>query len=148
MSRHLLIIAILFGGQFAFGQSSIYGKYRGTGILFDSLRITYQLRLKEDGSYTMQYSRKDSLMAETGKWRHKGGKVKLKPKYSKAEKQYALQRTFVLDIEGDRLIWKKSNPELERDTKKFEKEMSKTVGENVTLVAKSEPLILYKELAV
>src|SRR5215212_3770296 len=119
MSRHILFVAILLSGQFAFGQSFLYGKYRGTGIFFDSLPITYHLNLKQDGSYTMKYPSKDSLMTETGKWRQHDDKIKLKPKYSKAEKQYALQRTFVLNIEGDRLIW-----EPNMNKKKLEKEIS------------------------
>ena len=86
-------------------------------------------------------------MTETGKWRQIGDKIRMKPKYSKAEKKIALQKTFVLDIKNDNLIWKpyKSKRELKRQTKKFEKEMSKIVGEKVTLVNMSEPLILYKE---
>jgi hypothetical protein len=36
MSRHILLIAILLCGQFAFGQNSVYGNYRGAGELFDS----------------------------------------------------------------------------------------------------------------
>lgn len=147
MGRLIPFIAFLLCGQIAFGQTSVYGKYKGSGMLLDTLRITFYLSLNEDGSYAMNSSRKDSLMTETGKWKRNGDNIKLKPKYSKAEKQYALQRTFVLNIEGDRLIWKpyKSRRELERKTKKHEKEMSETVGENVTLVDKSEPLILYKE---
>jgi hypothetical protein len=140
MNRNILFIAIILCGQFAFGQSSVSGKYKGAVMLFDSLSITYQLSLQQGGSYTMSYSRKDSSMTETGKWRQKGDKIKLKPKYSKAEKQNALQRTFVLNIEGDSLVWK---PNLNKQ--KFEKEMSKTVGENVTLIDKSQPIILYKE---
>ena len=140
MSRDILFVAILLCGQFAFGQSSLYGKYRGTGILFDSIRITYDLSLKQDGSYTMKYPRKDSLMTETGKWRRHDHKIKLKPKYSKAEKQYALQRTFVLNIEGDRLIW-----EPNMNKQQLEKKISQNAMEKLTLVDKSEPLILYRE---
>jgi hypothetical protein len=87
----------------------------------------------------MKSSRKDSSITESGKWRLKSDKIKLKPESSKAEKQYALQRTFVLNIEGNSLIWKPNY-----NKRKFEKEMNKAVGENVTLADKSKPLILYK----
>jgi hypothetical protein len=139
MRRNILFIAILLCGQTAFGQNSVYGKYIGTVKLFDSLRITFQLSLRQDGSYTMKSSRKDSSITESGKWRLKSDKIKLKPESSKAEKQYALQRTFVLNIEGNSLIWKPNY-----NKRKFEKEMNKAVGENVTLADKSKPLILYK----
>src|SRR5881398_2741312 len=106
MSKQILFITVLLCGQLAFGQSSAYGKYRSTGLIFDSLRLSFYLSLKQDGSYTMEYLSRDSLMTEFGKWRQKANKIELRPKYSKAEKQYALQRTFVLNIEGDKLIWK------------------------------------------
>ena len=140
MSRHILLITILLCGQFAFGQDTVYGQYRGTGKLFDSLSVTFYLSLKQDGRYTMKSTWKDSLRTETGKWRQKSDKIRLNPKYSKAKKQFALQKTFVLNVESGRLIWM---PNMNK--RKLEKEISKTVGENVTLVDKSEPLILYKE---
>ncbi|SHG05129.1 copper resistance protein NlpE N-terminal domain-containing protein [Flavisolibacter ginsengisoli] len=140
MGRQILFIAILLCGQFAFGQSSVYGKYKGSGMLLDTLIIAFHLDLKQDGNYTMKSSRKDTLVTETGKWQRIGDKIKLKPKYSKAKKKYRPEKTFVLNIEGDSLVWKPNF-----NMRKFEKEMTKNVGEKVTLVDKSEPLVLYKE---
>lgn len=91
----------------------------------------------------MQFPRNDSLATLTGKLRQKGDKIKLKPEYSKADKSYGLERTFVFNIEGDRLIWNSKPIENKR---KVERKMSKVVGEKVIItVISPEPLILNKE---
>jgi hypothetical protein len=139
MRRPILFIFFLLFGQFTFGQSSVYGNYKGSGMLLDTFVVSFELSLKEDGKYTMKSSRKDSLKIETGKWRQKGEKIKLKPQYARAEKQYATQKTFILNIEGDSLVWT-----TKFNKRKFEKEMSKNVGEKATLVDNSKPIVLYK----
>src|SRR5688500_16211785 len=97
LKNHLLSIVFLFGAQSAVGQNSIYGDYKGTQVVVDSIRYTFQLSIKENGRYTMQYPRIDSTVTLIGKWRQKGDKLKLKQQYSKANKSYGLDRTIELN---------------------------------------------------
>lgn len=106
LRHHLLLINFLFSGQFAVGQNSIYGDYKGTQVVFGSIRHTIHLSLKKDGRYIMQSPRRDYLVTLTGNWRKKGDQIKLKKEYSKTNRSYGLARTYILDIEDDKLIWK------------------------------------------
>src|SRR5215831_18232958 len=125
----ILFIGILLSCQFAFGQS---GDYSGTSPIFDTTRHSIHLSLKEEGLFILQYPAGDPLATLTGKWRRKRDKIKLTPKYSKADKtdkSNGVDRPFVLNIEGDRLVWK-AKPV--RNTRRFERQMSREVGEKVT----------------
>lgn len=148
LKNYLLLIAFLFVVQFAVGQNSIYGDYKGKQVIFDTILYTFHLSLKEDGRCTMQYRRMDSVVTLTGKWWQKGDKIKLRHAYSKADKAYGLERTASLNIEGDKLIWKptQNKRKLEKGKRKAEREVRKTVGEKVTLtIVMAEPLVLIKE---